>query len=55
MICINSHPEISERAYEIFRDRLQTDEKAMPLAIGSKPSMRSAGTAFLLRSASRPA
>ncbi len=32
MICISSHPQIRERAYEIFQDRLQTGRKGDALS-----------------------
>jgi hypothetical protein len=32
MICISSHPQIRERAYEIFQERLQTGRKGDALS-----------------------
>ena len=32
MICISSHPQIRQRAYEIFQERLQTGRKGDALS-----------------------
>jgi hypothetical protein len=49
MICISSHPQIRQRAYEIFQERVQTGRKGDALSDWLEAEYQSTGTASPLR------